>query len=232
MLKARKSDEEIALLRQATGIQDQIFQRMIAQIRPGMRQSDVVALARYESSRFGGEQGVFLCRSAPLGKPTPVARGPHFDRRVLEAGDYFSLLIENNAPSGFYAELGRTIVLGRAPQSLRDAFDIARDAQADMAASLADGVACADVYARHARYMESRGQQAGRRITAHGQGYDLVERPLLRDDETMRVEDGMFFAIHPSASLDQNTAFTCDNFLTGPGGGWMHATPKQVFEIG
>lgn len=230
-LKARKSAEEIGLLRRATLIQDQIFERVLPQIKPGMRQSDVVALARYESSRFGSEQGVFLCRAAPLGKPTPVARGPHFDRRVLQAGDYFSLLIENNAPSGFYAELGRTVVLGRAPQPLLEAFEIARAAQADMAASLTPGIACSDVYARHADFMRSRGQQAGRRISAHGQGYDLVERPLLREDETMQVADGMFFAIHPSASLSDHTAFICDNYLVGAGGGWMHETPKRVFEI-
>jgi Xaa-Pro aminopeptidase len=230
-LKARKSGEEIALLRRATEIQDLIFERVVAQITPGLRQCDVVALARYESSRFGSEQGVFLCRSAPLGKPTPVARGPHFDRRVLQAGDYFSLLVENNALSGFYAELGRTIVLGRVPQPLHDAFEIAREAQADIAAHLTPGAPCADVYARHADFMRSRGQQPGRRITAHGQGYDLVERPLVRQDETMRVEAGMFFAIHPSASLGENTAFICDNYLVGEQGGWLHSTPKRLYEV-
>jgi Xaa-Pro aminopeptidase len=231
LMKARKSSEEQKLLVEAARIQDCVFERVIAQIRPGMRQSDVVALGRYESSKLGSEQGVFLCRSAPLGAPAPSARGPHFDSRVLQPGDYFALLIENNAPSGFYAELGRTVVLGAAPQSLREAFQIAREAQTDVSAHLTPGMACAEVHARHAWFMQARGQQAGRRINAHGQGYDLVERPLIREDETMRVEEGMFFAIHPSAAVDGNTAFICDNFLVGDNGGWLHQTPKKLFEL-
>ncbi|MDB5546289.1 MAG: hypothetical protein JWO64_3438 [Hyphomicrobiales bacterium] len=230
-LKAMKSGEERKLLREAAQIQDLVFERVLAAVAPGMRQSDVVALARYESSKFGSEQGVFLCRSAPLGSPTPVARGPHFDHRVLQQGDYFSLLIENNAPSGFYSELGRTIVLGRASESLRTAFDLAVSAQAQIASSLVAGASCRAVYESHAAFMKGMGQSAGRRITAHGQGYDLVERPLVREDETMAVADGMLFAIHPGANVGGDTAFVCDNFLVGTDGGWMHRTPKKIFEI-
>jgi hypothetical protein len=35
------------------------------------------------------------------------------------------------------------------------------------------------------------------RLYAHGQGYDIVERPLIRRDETMAIETGMNLAVHP-----------------------------------
>jgi len=35
--------------------------------------------------------------------------------------------------------------------------------------------------------MRSRGLPAELRLYAHGQGYDLVERPLIRADETMNL---------------------------------------------
>ena len=38
------------------------------------------------------------------------------------------------------------------------------------------------------------------RLYGHSQGYDLVERPLLRDDETMPLAANMNMAVHPGFS--------------------------------
>ena len=45
--------------------------------------------------------------------------------------------------------------------------------------------------------MRGRGLPPELRLYAHGQGYDMVERPLIRDDETMPLEAGMCLAVHP-----------------------------------
>ena len=68
---------------------------------------------------------------------------------------------------------------------------------------------------------------------AHGQGYDLVERPLIRDDETMTVAENMNIAVHPSFSTPRAFAAICDNFLVARDGPHerLHRTPQKIFEI-
>ena len=59
------------------------------------------------------------------------------------------------------------------------------------------GTTCAEIAARHDDYMRGHGFPPELRLYAHGQGYDLVERPLIRADETMTIEADMNFAVHP-----------------------------------
>ena len=54
----------------------------------------------------------------------------HLQNRTIREGDYFSLLIENNGPGGFYTEIARTIVLGKASNQLIDGFESMKEAQA------------------------------------------------------------------------------------------------------
>src|SRR5258708_4218095 len=116
-IKAIKSPEEIALLRATAAMQDAVFAKVVAAIRPGMRDSDLGAIAQYEGQLLGSEQGIFRGSSEPLGRPA-ILRGRHFQDRVLRNGDYISLLIENNGRGGYYTELAPKHVLGQASSGL------------------------------------------------------------------------------------------------------------------
>jgi hypothetical protein len=48
----------------------------------------------------------------------------------MEHGDVYSLLVGNNGAGGYYTELSRIFVLGRAPQDLQDAHAAVLDAPA------------------------------------------------------------------------------------------------------
>jgi Xaa-Pro aminopeptidase len=230
--KAVKSDEEIALIKQTAAMQDAIFEKVLARIRPGMRDIDVTALAQAEGQRLGSEQGIFLGASSPVGKRSPFM-GRHFQGRTLQAGDHLSLLIENNGPGGFYTEIARTIVLGRASQELLHGFQAVKEAQDHTLSLIKPGVSCREIAAAHDAHMRSRGLPAETRLYAHGQGYDMVERPLIRADEPMTLEAGMCLAVHPGFETDAIFAVICDNYMveTGGAGPCLHRTPKQVFEI-
>jgi Xaa-Pro aminopeptidase len=230
-LKAIKSDEEIALIRAAARTQDAAFARVLAAIRPGMRDVDVAALAWHECQIQGSEQGIVLGTSAPLGERSSFG-GRHMQGRTLQRGDHLSLLIETNGPGGFYAEIARTIVLGRASQELLDGFAAMREAQEATLARMRPGVACREIAAAHDAHMTGRGLPVELRLYSHGQGYDMVERPLIRSDEPMRLQAGMCLAVHPGYETPSRFAVICDNYLIGPDGAGecLHRTKKQVFE--
>jgi Xaa-Pro aminopeptidase len=231
-IKAIKSPEEIALLQATAAMQDAVFAKVVAAIRPGMRDCDLGAIAQHEGQLLGSEQGIFRGSSEPLGRPA-ILRGRHFQDRALRKGDYISLLIENNGRGGYYTELARTMVLGKASSELRDAFAVVCEAQHHTVANLKPGAACPDIYAAHNAFMKSRGAPPEQRLFGHSQGYDMVERPLLRNDETIPIAADMCVAVHPGFPTKTNFVFICDNFLIHRDGSveHMHKTEQKIYEV-
>lgn len=231
-IKAVKSDEEIALIKKCAKVQDQVFEHVLETIRPGLRDIDVTAAAQAEGIRLGSEQGIFLGASAKVGVRSPFA--PRWMQgRKLAKGDHLSLLIEINAAGGMYTEIARTIVLGKASQELKDGFAAVKKAQDYTLSLIRPGADPADIAARHDAYMKANGMPPEIRLYAHGQGYDMVERPLIRRDETMKIAAGMNLAVHPGYETPSIFAVICDNYLTTETGvsKCLHKTRKQVFEV-
>jgi Xaa-Pro aminopeptidase len=231
-LKAIKSPEEIVAIRKAARMQDEIFARLLAKVRPGMRDTDITALAQYEGRLLGSEQGLFLGTSAPLGVRSGFA-DRYQQGRTLKPGEHFTVLIENNGPGGFYTELARTLVFGKATQQLLDGFAAMKAAQDHTLSLIKPGASCRDIAAAHDAHMRRNGFPPEPRLYCHGQGYDLVERPLVRSDETMALAAGMNLAVHPGYETDAMFAVICDNYLVEANGpsGCLHKTEKKIFEV-
>src|SRR5206468_8480151 len=174
-IKAIKSEEEIALIRRAAAMQDAQWAKLVKALKPGMRDSEITALAQYEGGLLGSEEGLFRCSSAPLGEPA-ILRGRHYQGRVMQRGDYMTLLIENNGPGGHYAELARTFVFGKASQELRDAFAVCIAAQQHTVKNLRIGAAPADIYSSHNNFMTRHGAPPELRLLGHSLGNDMDAR--------------------------------------------------------
>src|SRR5262249_59363021 len=146
--------------------------RLVRAGNPGCGHSGILALAQYRGELLGGEQGLFRCSSAPRGEPA-ILRGRHYQGRVMQRGNYMTLLIENNGPGGHYAELARTFVFGKASAELRDAFAVCVEAQKHTVRNLKPGASPAEIYASHNDYMTSHGAPPELRLFGHSQGYDF-----------------------------------------------------------
>ena len=231
-IKAVKSPAEIALIRKAAALQDSVFAKVLDFVRPGLRDIDVTAFAQHQALVLGSEQGIFLGASAPVGVRSPFM--PRWAQgRTLEAGDHLSLLIEVNGPGGFYTEIARTIVLGRASNELQAAFQSVKDAQDYTLSLIRPGAMPATIHAAHNKWMQDHALPPEMRLYAHGQGYDMVERPLIRQDETMPLAENMCLAVHPGYETASLFGVICDNYLVGADGpsACLHQTEKKVFEI-
>lgn len=231
-LKAIKSPEEQALIRQTAALQDRVFSEVCDFVRPGVSDRDIAAHAEAVGRRLGSDQGIHLGLSAPLGTPSRFMNRP-FQQRELAAGDHMSLLIEVNGPGGFYLEIARTMVLGRADDHMLAAFENVRAAQEHSLSLMKPGASPASIATAHDRWMTARGLPPETRLYAHGQGCEMVERPLIRHDETMPLADGMLLAVHPGYDDGRVFAVICDNYLIGANGPGrcLHRTEKKIFEL-
>jgi Xaa-Pro aminopeptidase len=153
--------------------------------------------------------------------------------RTLERGDIYSLLVENNGAGGYYTELSRIFVLGTAPSELLDAHAAVLDAQRFALSLLKPGAKPKDIFAQHNAYLKSRQLPEERRLSVHGMGYDMVERPLIRSDEDMTIEEHMAIVCHPGILNDRMFVHNTDVYLIEAAGPseCLHSTPKQIFEV-
>ena len=231
-IKCIKSPEEIGRLRATAALQDAVIAAVAAWVTPGRRDFEIAAYAQYIAQQRGSEQGIFLGSSAPLGRPAVFL--PRWRKqRELRAGEHFSLLVETNGPGGYYTEIARTFVLGKAPQRLVDGLETVKEAQRYMLGLLQPGAAAAEIHAAANAWLRARGLPEEARLNSHGMGYDMVERPLIRSDETMRIAADMSIVVHPGFVNEEMFAVVCDNYVvgaTGPGPS-LHATPQRIIEL-
>ena len=232
-IKAIKSPLEIALIHQTAALQDAVWAEVLDHVRPGLTDIDIANHAQATAHRLGSDQGIFLGMSATLGQPARFA-GRYFQGRELAQGDHFSLLIEVNGPGGLYLELARTVTLGPASDAVLAGFAAVKAAQDHSLSLIRPGAHPGQIAAAHDAWMLARGLPPETRLYAHGQGLDMVERPLIRADETMELQAGMCLAVHPGYDDGVVFAVICDNYMVEAGGvgPCLHQTAKQVFERG
>lgn len=231
-IKAIKSDEEIALIKKTAALQDAAMAKALEAVKPGMRDFELVALTQYAAQLMGSEKQLILGGSAPMGTPCPMLKR-HFLNRQMKDGDQFILMIEVNGPGGLYTELGRTCVLGKASDELQRACEIAIEAQEVTLNLLKPGADPKDLVTANNEFLRSKGFPEEKRLYAHGQGYDLVERPAIRTDEPMKLQANMNISVHPIVASKTMFMWLGDNYLvteTGPSE-CLHKTPKKILEV-
>lgn len=231
-IKAIKSDEEIDLIKKTAEIQDIAMEKAFKEVKPGKRDSEIMALTQNIVQNLGSEQQLIMAGSAPMGTPCPMLKR-HFMHREMREGDQFTLMIEVNGPGGMYAELGRTCVLGKASDELLEACEIAKETQQVTIDLLKPGADPKDLLAANNEFLRSKGFSEEKRLYAHGQGYDLVERPAIRDDESMKLEANMNITVHPIIGSETLFSWMCDNYMITEEGAseCLHKIPKKVFEL-
>lgn len=231
-LRAVKSAEEIGFIRRAAAMQDEMLARVRDFIRPGLRDFEVMAYASYVGQQLGSETGYMLGSSAPPGEPAMLRLRP-FQSREIRAGDVVLVQAENTGPGGYFTHVARVFVLGKTPSDLSQAYAAMLAAQDYTVGLLKPGASCREIFATYNDYMRANGFAPENRLHCHSQGYDVVERPLIRSDEDMAIAPDMNIGIHPSVMSRTLFATTCDNFLTLPDGSVerLHQAPREIIEL-
>jgi Xaa-Pro dipeptidase len=204
MMLAReiKSPDEIVLLSQASAMVDGVYHEIYEALKPGIRESDIVALANARLFQMGSEF-VEAVNSIAGERCSPH---PHvFSDRTIRPGDqaYFDII---HAYNGYRTCYYRTFVVGRATTAQRDAFKQSRewmDAAIELVRPGNTTDMIAKIWPRAEDFgfldeMDAFGLQFG-----HGVGVGLHERPIISRlnslDDPIEIKEGMYFALETYA---------------------------------
>jgi Xaa-Pro aminopeptidase len=231
-IKAIKSDEEVALIKKTVALQDEAIEYAKKAVRPGRRDFEIVADIIHKATDLGSEEQLVIGGSGPVGRPVPMQKR-HYQNRVVRERDQFTLMIEANGPGGMYAEIGRIFFLGKVPSELSDAYELCKETQTVTLKLIKPGTDPAEIWRANNEFLVKNGQLPETRLFAHGQGYDLVERPAIRDDEPMKLQARMNITVHPIIGSERVWVWVCDNYLIMESGVQsLHKTPQEIFEVG
>jgi Xaa-Pro aminopeptidase len=233
-LRAIKSPEEMELIRGTAALQDRAMAHLKTTVKPGMRDLDIHAEADYVSTKGGSTRLQVLISSYQPGDEPVRFQGRHYMNRVLREGDQVVVLLEGNGPGGYYTEISRVFYLGKEPsQETKEMYAMVLEAQKLSLSLLKPGANPKDIWDANNEFLKRHGSAPEGRMYAHGEGYEMVERPAIRYDEPMQIQAGMNIAVHPNGKNDRVWISTCDNYLVTKTGvsECLHKTPKDIIIV-
>jgi Xaa-Pro aminopeptidase len=231
LMKAIKSPEEIEHIKESATIHDEVMKACYEAIKPGIREFEIGAIGRFKAKMLGSEQLFILIGSAPPGQNSSYSN-IHAMNRMIQEGDTIGILIEAISPAGYYTHLHRTVCVGKIPESLAKVYEDVMTAYRRTRDLLKPGVDPVFILEDYNDFLQSKGYPIEKRLYAHGQGYDLVERPSCQVGETMKIHKNMNIAIHPPISKN-STVNTCDNYIITDTGvsECLHKTSQDIYVV-
>ena len=122
MQRARliKLPEEIALIEEACAIAEGVLEMAVQAIRPGVRETDVVAAAMHELYRLGGEMShvatPFVASGEHMAPPNRIPSD-----KIIRYGDV--VFIDIGAMwSGYFGDIGRTVICGKPSRRQQEVY--------------------------------------------------------------------------------------------------------------
>lgn len=189
----KKSENEIALLKEAYRITEQGVIKAIDFIRPGVREWEVEAAWRSEVYKLGAE-GTSYSVWVTSGPSTYQSLCKSTDR-VIETGSMVQLSLGAKY-SGYCGNMCRGIVLGQIPQRHISMMQVCLDCMNDTIAMMRPGVAFAEVYEKFMAKLKKNGFEGLNLYgPAHGTGMQEVDGPWVDNRGGLFFQPGMVFNI-------------------------------------
>ena len=228
-IKAVKSEEEWDLTDRCILAHKQLMDMVPAMIRPGRMEYEILADIEHASRYICCDWiGNIAVGSAPKGAGIAFFQNYQANRRI-EMGDTVTVMIEVSGPGGIYGELARHFVLGEPDPEFVKLFEEAREVQHLVADACKPGVTGKELNEVYNKYVTERGIVPNGRFVGHGQGYDMMEAPVISPFEDMEMREDMLLAIHPELVRNGHFAICCDNFrVTKDGAKMLSLTPQEI----
>jgi Xaa-Pro aminopeptidase len=198
-LRAVKDDVEIAAMRRAGALTDEIYEALAKERLTGRTERELVWWIERSFREAGADAAAF---------PVVVAAGetgasPHADpgERVVEQG----MLVTVDAGcvvDGYCSDCTRTFSTGDPPQRLLDAYALCLEGQLAGLAAVRPGVSARDADAASREPIEAAGLGAayGHGL-GHGVGIEVHEAPALRPESRDVLEPGNVVTVEPGIYL-------------------------------
>ncbi len=224
-----KSDDEIAVMRQAGRILAEVLQILVAEVRPGLIVSKLDRIVKEEYER----RGVVPTFLGYLGYPAHVCVSVNDEivhgipgDRVLQEGDLVSIDL-GVTYEGFVADSALTVGVGRISPEAQQLMEVTYQSLREGIWAMRAGARLGEISHAIQSCAESDGYSVVREYVGHGVGREMHEEPQVPNygprDRGLILRKGMVLALEPMVNVggwrtkkhdDQWTVSTLDGSLS------------------
>lgn len=226
-----KDAAEKQAMRRAARITDEAFARLLDQIRPGVRESELAARLELEMRLLGAEGASFETIVAS-GWRAALPHGVASDKKV-QAGDM--IVFDFGCRFDAYcSDMSRTVCVGRPSPLQMKVYNIVKKAQAAGLQAIRPGRAAGDVDLASRAVIERAGY--GKLFghgTGHGVGREVHEDPRVGPRIKDKLLPGMAITVEPGIYLPGKFGVRIEDlaFVTAKGHENLYTTTKELIVV-
>lgn len=190
-MRIKKSENEIAMIKEAHNISELTLKYTLERMEPGMTEKEVLGIV-YESMYSNGAE----CEGFPNyvfgGKKTrnAIARST-YDR--LEKGQLIQLCIGARF-GGYSSSVGRPVIFGKMHDEMRKHVEFGLEVHLKTYEWIREGVVAREVAIKYKEYFKGHGyEDAYLYGPCHGTGIIEVEKPWMETTSDYKLEENMTF---------------------------------------
>ncbi|MDX2129264.1 MAG: aminopeptidase P family protein [Chloroherpetonaceae bacterium] len=228
---AAKSTVERDFIKAAVSITDKVFEKLLSLITPQMTELDLAAEISYWNKKYGGEKDSFDpivasgARSAlPHARATKQRLLPN-EMIVIDMGTVYQ---------GYCSDQTRTIVLGKASQKAREAYQNVLEAHLLGIASLEPNKTGEEIDSIVRNYFSTKGlDKFFTHSLGHSIGIQVHENPILGRNRKMTLPLGATVTIEPGLYFSGEFGIRIEDIVevTAFGGDPYPKAPKHLIEL-
>jgi len=199
-----KDEQEVAILKKASRIIDEMFELSAGKMGAGQRESELQAILM----SYAMERQMFDTGYRSTLNPLIIAGGPNgamphaqVTNRRFKKGDLVVVDLTLRY-KGYVSDATRTFAVGRIPKGAGDTYETVRESQRLGLRAAKPGVDCKAVDHACRKYIDGHGL-GGYFIhsTGHGIGLEVHEMPAVSERSDARLQENMAITVEPGVYI-------------------------------
>lgn len=241
MLKAVKTEEEIALIRQDCRDLDHVFAAMGTVLRPNVTERDAVYAIRKKMLERGASGWDYSSQCLDVKMISAPDTGMSVNEPllypgyVMDMGDRINIKVNASMNNGWQVSLGRCYVLGTASDEAKECWMTAVKAQQTAAALLKPGATIREIMDQvNAAVLEPAGFLADQSNWIYGVGNAWSEYPMAVPGWwEVPLKEGMVLAVGPNVKPESKDPYCCLDVycVTAEGGVRLGKCSQELKEL-
>jgi Xaa-Pro aminopeptidase len=224
-VSAVKDEQEIGFIRSAAGISDKVFNKLLPQLHPGVRECDIAAEISYWHRKYGAECDAFdpIVASGERGA-LPHARA---SEKKIRQGELL-MLDFGCRYRGYNSDITRTLAIGNPSIEMKKVYQIVLDAQMKAIDAVRSGVTARSIDAVARKHIRRKGY--GRYFfhsLGHGLGIHVhdplrlshLSKAVLTAGNVVTIEPGIYLPGRGGVRIEDDIVIRnngCEILTTSP----------------
>jgi Xaa-Pro aminopeptidase len=194
-IRAFKDEDEISKIKRAVEITDRVFNKILAILKPGMREIDIAAEITYWHKRLGADSDAFdVIVASGVRGAYPHARA---STNKIQKGEMVTIDM-GCCVEGYHSDLTRTVTVGKPRPELKKIYAVVLEALRKSIGRVRVGIPASslDAIARKSIREKGYGKYFNHAL-GHGLGLEVHELPRVSSRSKENLTEGSVIAIEP-----------------------------------